>query len=53
MEVQNISGSDIVSREFSTNTNINNENVTIENKIDRNDERPEEENKGTIIDYRV
>ncbi|MBN2038837.1 MAG: hypothetical protein JW864_02280 [Spirochaetes bacterium] len=53
MEVQNISGADVVSQRLSVETNISSENVRQENTAKSENQITSEENKGTLIDVKA
>lgn len=50
MDVQNISGTDIITSELSENTRISNETTNTENTTGTETEKIPEENKGNNID---
>ena len=50
MEIQNISGADIISQKLSVNTEISNENIRSENQVESENQINPEEGKGTLID---
>ena len=53
MEIQNISGTDLISSGLSINSQVSNENVKTEgNEINQDINNPEEK-KGTIIDTKA
>lgn len=53
MEIQNISGADIVSQRMSVETNISNENVKPETTSESENQINAEEQKGTLIDIKA
>ena len=50
MDVQNISGTDIISNKISVNTEISNENVKTDEEPVNEESKSVEENKGNSID---
>lgn len=53
MEIQNISGSDVVSSGFNVNSRITSENITNEKEEVREEIKPTEKEKGNIIDTKA
>lgn len=53
MEIQNISGADIITQRLSVNSSISNENVRPESNTESENNIKPEEQKGKLIDIRA
>ena len=53
MDIQNISGSDVVINGFNANTRINSENTRIERQETREESNNQEKEKGNYIDTKA